>query len=128
MKHDMRVLVTGGRGYGDVLGAFKVLDTLHSAWRITCVVHGAAHGADAIAADWANDRGVPTDPYPITADEWASYGRRAGPRRNARMLQTQPDLVIAFPGGRGTADCIKQARKLGIGVYEISGKVANASA
>jgi Lhr-like helicase len=32
----------------------------------------------------------------------------------------KPDLVIAFPGGRGTADMVGRARKAGIRVVEIS--------
>lgn len=32
----------------------------------------------------------------------------------------KPDIVIAFPGGRGTADMICQARAAGIRVEEIS--------
>ena len=37
--------------------------------------------------------------------------------RNARMLaEGKPDLVVAFPGGRGTADMVAQARKAGVRV------------
>ena len=39
-----------------------------------------------------------------------------GPERNRRMV-TGADALIAFKGGRGTANCIKQARGLGIEVY-----------
>jgi ABC-type Fe3+-hydroxamate transport system substrate-binding protein len=46
------------------------------------------------------------------------YGPSAGPIRNGRMLEYKPDLVIAFPGGRGTANMVKQARKAGIAVVE----------
>lgn len=27
-----------------------------------------------------------------------------------------PDVVVAFPGGQGTADAVRRARKAGIGV------------
>jgi hypothetical protein len=32
----------------------------------------------------------------------------------------KPDLVIAFPGGRGTADMVKKARRAGVEVVEIA--------
>jgi hypothetical protein len=36
--------------------------------------------------------------------EWERLGRKAGPIRNQRMLEEgKPDLVVAFPGGTGTA-------------------------
>jgi predicted Rossmann-fold nucleotide-binding protein len=36
------------------------------------------------------------------------------------MLAENPDaLVIAFPGGHGTADCIKQAKELGMKIVEV---------
>jgi hypothetical protein len=43
---------------------------------------------------------------------WPSQGdgRAAGPRRNQRMLEDfRPDLVVAFPGGRGTAYMVRRA-------------------
>jgi hypothetical protein len=52
--------------------------------------------------------------------EWETHGRKAGPIRNARMLEHQPQLVVAFPGGgRGTADMIAKAREAGVEVREI---------
>ena len=38
----------------------------------------------------------------------------------ARMLEEgRPDLVIAFPGGRGTADLVARARRAGVEVMEV---------
>jgi hypothetical protein len=52
--------------------------------------------------------------------QWDRYGEAAGPIRNAWMLEFgKPDLVVAFPGGRGTADMISKARKAGIEVCEV---------
>lgn len=38
----------------------------------------------------------------------------AGPIRNSFMLALGPDLVLAFPGGRGTADMVRQASEAGV--------------
>lgn len=49
-----------------------------------------------------------------------SLGKRAGPLRNEYMIATfKPDLVVAFPGGKGTANCVEMARKYGVPVREI---------
>jgi hypothetical protein len=49
--------------------------------------------------------------------DWAKDGRHAALIRNDRMLSDgKPDLVVAFPGGRGTWHTCAQAEKLGIPV------------
>jgi hypothetical protein len=116
----MRVLVCGGRDYQDQAKAWAVLDALkleapHDALTLIC---GAANGADSLAADWAMHREVPFDWFPA---EWRKYGKAAGPIRNQKMLDNgKPDLCIAFPGGRGTADMVRRAREAGIEVREIA--------
>ena len=41
--------------------------------------------------------------------------------RNRRMLiEGKPDLVLAFPGGKGTANMVEISRKAGVKVVEIS--------
>jgi hypothetical protein len=61
---------------------------------------------------------VRPNPVAVMAD-W-SIGRKAGPIRNQRMLDEHaPDLVVAFPGGRGTADMVRRARKSGVEVAKI---------
>lgn len=51
--------------------------------------------------------------------DWEQCGRQAGPLRNARMLaEGRPDAVIAFPGGKGTADMVRKARAAGLPVVE----------
>jgi predicted Rossmann-fold nucleotide-binding protein len=34
------------------------------------------------------------------------------------LSEGKPDLVIAFPGGRGTADMIRQAKEAGVPVRQ----------
>ena len=88
------------------------------------LIHGNAKGADAAINRAAHLLAWPC--LAISAD-WQRHGRCAGPIRNQQLLQlaiekaialqlpTQEQisiLVIAFPGGKGTADLIQQARKL----------------
>jgi hypothetical protein len=52
--------------------------------------------------------------------DWKRHGKSAGPLRNQEMLDAAPDLVIAFPGGRGTADMVRRAKSVNVKVIEIA--------
>lgn len=109
----MKVLVCGGRHYADRQKVYKILDTLQP----TCIVTGMAPGADTLAWDWAKARGIPTEEYPA---DWKKHGRSAGPIRNAKMLQeSKPKLVVAFPGGSGTAHMVRISREAHVPVKKI---------
>jgi hypothetical protein len=124
----MRVLVCGGREYRDGRFVYVALDVLHRRTPLTLLIHGDAgrvdkdtkrvvYGADKFAGQWARDRGVPESPHRVQPAEWAFYGKGAGNLRNQRMLDTDhPELVVAFPGGSGTADMTRRARAAGIPV------------
>jgi len=136
----MRVVVTGGRDWDkrfpDRAAAERAflgeMTWQVVAWRpvygeVTAVAHGGATGADAMADWWAREvaRVVP-DVFPVTKAEWYPNGRMwpldrsAGPRRNGRMLREfKPDVVFAFRGNSGTADCCRQAVAMGIRVVEV---------
>lgn len=112
----MRVLVCGGRDYNDRRAAFAALDRVHAQRGVSCIIEGGARGADRLGADWAADHDVEHIRCPA---DWTRDGKAAGYRRNERMLRTQrPDLVIAFPGGKGTAHLIALARAAGVTVWE----------
>lgn len=56
--------------------------------------------------------------------QWSLHGRSAGPRRNQRMLdEGRPDLVLAFPGARGTADLVRRAQAAGVLVAHLDSEV-----
>lgn len=113
-----RVLVCGGRDYANKDRVFEVLDTYHDAAGISLIIEGGARGADRLGAWWAEKRGVAKETYEA---DWENQGSFAGPARNKRMLEEgTPDLVIAFPGGRGTADMVRKARRAGVEVVEIA--------
>lgn len=78
-----RVLVCGGRDYSDADMLGKILDAAHAANPIVCLIHGAARGADSLAADWALSRDVLCQAYPA---DWERDGKSAGPKRNQKML------------------------------------------
>lgn len=111
----MRILVCGSRDYSNVAAVHRVLD-LYSPIRI---VAGDATGADFIALEYAKAKNISRKRYDA---DWTKYGLAAGPIRNKRMITEETiDLVIAFPGGKGTTDMIKQAKQANIRVYEYEG-------
>ncbi|QOR55749.1 MAG: hypothetical protein YHS30scaffold667_45 [Phage 65_10] len=106
----MRALVCGGRTFSDAAALDRALGLLP----ITLLIHGGAPGADRLAGDWAHAHGVP---YRVYFAEWNKHGRSAGGLRNTRMLvEGKPDVVVAFPGGYGTANMVRQARAAGVPV------------
>lgn len=112
----MKVLVCGGRDYNDYGNVKAHLDALHDMEPITEIIHGGASGADTLAGLWATQNNVKLNIFPA---EWEKHGRAAGPIRNTIMLEVgKPELVLAFRGGRGTANMVKQAEDAGVEVME----------
>lgn len=107
-----RVLVTGGRDFKDWLRVFDALDAIDKKRRIDVIIHGCAAGADECAEKWSWSRKRHVMRFPA---KWNEHGKSAGPIRNGLMLAaSRPDLVVAFPGGRGTADMVKRAEDAGL--------------
>lgn len=112
----MIVVVTGGRDHdvtADEAARFAFLMPGVSELR-----HGGARGVDRWAADRAHQLGVIVVEWPA---DWQRNGPGAGPVRNLAMLLGPPraDMLIAFPGGLGTANCVRTAHRLGIEVQMV---------
>lgn len=111
----MKVLVCGGRNYTDKHKMWMLLYEL--IWiNDDLLIHGDAKGADSLAGEWARVAGIQEVICPAN---WEIHGRSAGYRRNKMMLSLKPDLVLAFPGGPGTANMIKLAEEAGVEVRQI---------
>ena len=115
----MRALVCGGRDYSCWAVVANALDLLDHKHGIECIIQGGAGGADALGKRWAEVNERPS----LQVDaHWKQLGRRAGPTRNRWMLDfCSPDCVVAFPGGKGTADMVEKARAQGVSVWEVPG-------
>lgn len=110
----MKVLVCGGRNFNDRELLYQTMNDLSG---ISLVIEGGAKGADTLAGEWAHKKQIP---YLVVPAEWNKYGKSAGYLRNAKMLTYKPDLVIAFPGGAGTAMMVRIAKKAEIRVVEVN--------
>jgi hypothetical protein len=115
-----RVIVTGGREYSDRAKVNEILDDLLFKHRLLVIIEGGCRprGADHLAAKWAEAM-LPEDQHETHFANWTEYGKMAGHLRNFHMASLGANLCIAFPGGRGTEDMKRQARKYGIRVREI---------
>lgn len=138
----MRILVCGGRDYGvfppanfpgdhhEVKQAEKerlfFLEAMKSHlecsqqtdgdhwWYTLEIISGMAKGADTLAVEYAKAYGLKLHEFPA---DWKRLGKAAGPIRNRQMLnEGKPDLVVAFPGGAGTAHMVSIAKVAGVEV------------
>ena len=111
----------GGRNYANPAQVWWKLDAY---WATASqsdpleIIHGGASGADTLAHEWALGRRVPVH---IFKADWRRLGKAAGPLRNQEMLdRMRPDVVLAFPGGKGTTDMVRRARTAKINVVEVA--------
>lgn len=114
-----RILVCGGRDYLNYEAVVGVLDRLWGPDYLDTptILSGGAKGADALAKAYAFSSELPYEEYPA---DWKQHGKAAGFIRNQKMLdEGKPDLVVAFPGGSGTADMVRRARKAGVEVIVV---------
>lgn len=136
----MRVLVTGGRDFGDlscgrespkwaaayfqhywVKGHLDRFAEKHSKFYVPddnwlpsdiILVHGGCPtGVDRAADEWGVVNWVEPEEWKA---RWDLYGPKAGPMRNTAMVNSKPDFCLSFPGGRGTRDCTTKAIAAGI--------------
>lgn len=116
MQKFMRILVCGSRTITDPDQKDYIRTVLEQGYgRYEVLIQGdCPTGADSVAKAWAWKRGVPTADFPA---DWKAYGKSAGPRRNAQMLEEgDPHIVLAFVDkpleeSRGTLNMVSLARK-----------------
>lgn len=118
-----RWIVCGGRDFKDRAYLHQVLDGIAEARGLpSFFISGGAPGADDLAEGWRRDRLLPGV---VLKADWDAHGRSAGIKRNSLMLTslclwpTARKLVIAFPGGIGTADMVAQAEGAGVEVTKV---------
>jgi len=127
-------VITGGRERTPTLAELKRLLEVLTARGVTVVREGEARGTDKAVAAWLRARmpEVEVEPWRVTRADWDKYGGSAGHRRNRAMLdggydaglfgereRPPADVLFAFSGGRGTANCRTEAAKRGIPIEHI---------
>ncbi len=107
----MKLAVIGSRDFADYALLERSLLRNFRVEEIETVISGGARGADALAARFAGRYGLPLEVIPA---DWKKHGRKAGPVRNAEIVE-RADVLVAFWDGlsRGTRDSITRARLAG---------------
>lgn len=102
----MKICTTGGRHFGDKKAVEEVLNQFYP--QIDMIGVGDAPGADLLVRNWCRDKVVR---FKVFVADWQKNGKAAGPIRNRLMIDTiKPDVLIAFPGGDGTNDCVSYVK------------------
>jgi Ni,Fe-hydrogenase III small subunit len=107
-----RLLVTGSRTWSD---RRIIRDALAAVWdpeRVLVSGH-CKQGADVLCESCWSHWGGQIERHPA---DWPAHGRRAGPIRNAVMVDLGADLCLAFilDGSSGSTHCASLARQAGI--------------
>lgn len=112
-----RILITGSRDWTDqqtIWGALAPIARALPADQELVLVHGGCPtGADALCDEWARGFGAVIEVHPAN---WAKHGRKAGPIRNAEMVNLGADVVLAFirDNSRGASHTAALAEAAGI--------------
>lgn len=108
-----RLLVTGSRGWEDELSIPYTIAFLCPTPAV--LVEGGARGLDRMFRRLWLPYG-PIESYPVTGADWDQYGQNAGHRRNKIMVDTSPNVCVAFikNGSAGASGCRDMAVAAGI--------------
>ena len=110
----MRLIISGSRSIptGVALLIVSRMIEVH-AWRPVEIVSGGCYtGPDQAAEAWARHHRVTCRVMPA---HWTVLGKRAGPERNARMVEVGTHLLALWDNAStGTGGIIEMARRRGL--------------
>ena len=105
-----RILVSGSRGWTDKNWIRRALPLKGN----VLVIHGGALGADLLASEVAQERCFAEQ---VFTPDWESFGKAAGPIRNAEMLKCgEPHEALVFWDGksRGTKNMLDRLNRANV--------------
>jgi hypothetical protein len=113
-----RIAFTGGIDCNDYQRIWNALDKVRAKHPDMVLLHGGSpHGAERIAACWADNRKVA---QVVFKPDWASHRKAAPFRRNDQLLEALPVGVVVFPGSGISANLADKARKIGIPIWRFT--------
>ncbi len=109
----MKTIIAGDRRFNDPLILASMM--IKVPFEVSTVICGLAKGADTLGLEWAVANHLPVMYF---AANWASYGKAAGPIRNAQMAEVA-DALVAFmaEGSKGTASMVSLAKKKNLPIF-----------
>lgn len=118
MSMSYTICITGER----CITCFKpLICKLLLAHKPTKVIFGDCTGVDTSAKEVCEEYKIS---YQVYFADWTQYGKAAGPIRNKQMIDSKPDLVLAFhtnlTKSKGTKSTIKLAKqaKIPVEIYD----------
>lgn len=112
----MRTIIAGGRDFlPSALWLARVALALHKLGT-TVVISGTCRGADVFGEAIAEFLGIPVEQFPAN---WDTYGKKAGPIRNAQMADYAEALIL-LPGGPGTNSMREFAKTAKLRIIDLS--------
>lgn len=97
MSMAFRILITGSRTWDDISYIRSTFQDLEEEFRdegsLTLVSGACPTGADALGEVIARELGWQVERHPA---DWNRHGKRAGFIRNSEMVETLPNILIAF--------------------------------
>ena len=115
-----RIIIAGSRhmkDYNLMRNSWADYTRKHGLGKKVTIISEGARGADKLAERLAKENGLRCE---VMNADWKTYGRSAGPIRNAEMEKAAGTggRLLAFldRGSRGTASMIKQAQNAGLHV------------
>lgn len=111
----MIIVLTGGRDHGDRDLVVNVLNKLNPKG---IIVGDCPTGVDLFVREWCQEQNAN---YTVFEADWDKHHLAAGPLRNRNMINFASLLgaiLIAFKGGKGTANCVKEAKARNMIVLE----------
>lgn len=117
----MKILVCGDRRWKNTIKIKETLRYIKLLWPTAMIIEGNALGADRMARSWAEYYNLEHKTFPA---ERKKYGRAADLIRNRKMLDEQPNLVVAFHNqihlSKGAKDCVNEATRRGVPVLVLT--------
>lgn len=110
-----RILVTVSRSWTSWSTMRTALEKVWAELPGSVLVHGDCPKGDRDAAGMWRGLGGEVEAWPA---QWAQHGKAAGFIRNTAMVESAPDLVLAFVAGnsKGASHCAQLAEDAGITV------------
>lgn len=119
----LKVMVTGSRDWPfPTLVHEQLILALKEADRPITLIHGdCPTGADHFASTYWDLLGLEQIRYPA---DWDSLGLKAGPLRNKTMIESIPQLVLAFQfnNSKGTQHSINLAKQHNVPIRIFTGE------
>lgn len=110
-----RLLITGSRSWVDENAIVEQFRLVHARYgsEVTLISGACKKGADAMCEKLAAPAGWIIETHPA---DWNTYGKSAGFKRNAEMVESGADACLAFikDGSAGASHTARLAEEAGI--------------